>query len=73
MANKQDIRGAIDELDVVDNLNVEELANSMRCPTRVEVCSCMYSDEKSKEKTTGITEAYRQIYFFNCALLMPVM
>lgn len=55
LANKQDLRGAIDELDIVDNLNVEELANSMKCPTRVEICSCI--DTHIKE--IAILEGYR--------------
>ncbi|XP_033229895.1 ADP-ribosylation factor-like protein 13B [Belonocnema kinseyi] len=59
LANKQDLRGAMDELDIVDKLDVEELANSMRCPTRVEICSSIYTDLKGKEENPGISEGYR--------------
>ncbi|XP_051169912.1 ADP-ribosylation factor-like protein 13B [Leptopilina boulardi] len=55
LANKQDLRGAIDELDIVDNLNIEELANSMKCPTRVEICSCIDADFKE----IAIIDGYR--------------
>lgn len=49
------MRGAIDELDIVDNLNIEELANSMKCPTRVEICSCIDADFKE----IAIIDGYR--------------
>ncbi|KYM76753.1 ADP-ribosylation factor-like protein 13B [Atta colombica] len=59
LANKQDLNGAIDELDVVENLDVECAANAMRCPTRVETCSCFYSKEQSKSSTMGIKDGYK--------------
>jgi len=58
LANKQDVRGAVDELDLVENLEVERVANAMRCPTRVETCSCMFSAEQSKHSTMGIINGY---------------
>lgn len=59
LANKQDVGGAIDELDVVDNLDVEYLVNTTKCPTRVETCSCFYEKEKAKSNTLGITNGYK--------------
>ncbi|XP_018314464.1 ADP-ribosylation factor-like protein 13B isoform X2 [Mycetomoellerius zeteki] len=59
LANKQDLNGAIDELDVVENLDVEHAANAMRCPTRVETCSCIYNKEQSKNSTMGIKDGYK--------------
>ncbi|KAG5328672.1 AR13B protein, partial [Acromyrmex charruanus] len=59
LANKQDLNGAIDELDVVENLDVEHAANAMKCPTRVETCSCIYSKEQSKSNTMGIKDGYK--------------
>lgn len=59
LANKQDISGAVDELDLVENLDVERAANAMRCPTRVETCSCVYGKEQSKDSTMGIKNGYK--------------
>lgn len=59
LANKQDLNGAIDELDLVENLDVEQAANAMKCPTRVETCSCIYDKEQSKSNTMGIKNGYK--------------
>ncbi|XP_012251088.2 ADP-ribosylation factor-like protein 13B isoform X2 [Athalia rosae] len=59
LANKQDLNGALDELDLVENLDVERVANTMRCPTRVETCSCFYAVTKSKKSTEGIMNGYK--------------
>ncbi|XP_071653295.1 ADP-ribosylation factor-like protein 13B [Temnothorax longispinosus] len=59
LANKQDLNEAIDELDVVENLDVERAANAMRCPTRVETCSCIYDKEQSKSSIAGIKDGYK--------------
>ncbi|XP_053980603.1 ADP-ribosylation factor-like protein 13B [Hylaeus anthracinus] len=59
LANKQDISGAIDELDLVENLDVEHAANTMKCPTRVEICSCTGGESQSKGTTTGIKNGYK--------------
>ncbi|OAD54632.1 ADP-ribosylation factor-like protein 13B [Eufriesea mexicana] len=54
LANKQDINGAIDELDLVENLDVERAANTMKCPTRVEICSCSWKGDQSKDNTIAL-------------------
>lgn len=59
LANKQDLTEAIDELDVVESLDIEHAANTMRCPTRVEMCSCIYNKEQSKSSTAGIKDGYK--------------
>ncbi|XP_012221906.1 ADP-ribosylation factor-like protein 13B [Linepithema humile] len=59
LANKQDLNGAIDELDLVENLDVEHAANAMKCPTRVETCTCIYDKEQSKNSTMGIKNGYK--------------
>lgn len=69
LANKQDVNGAIDELDIVENLDVERAANAMRCPTRVETCSCIYNKEQSKN-STGIKDGYK-IYFLADGCWIP--
>lgn len=59
LANKQDISSAIDELDLVENLDIEHAANSMRCPTRVETCSCIITQEYYKQNTMGIVNGFK--------------
>ncbi|XP_071864878.1 ADP-ribosylation factor-like protein 13B isoform X1 [Bombus fervidus] len=59
LANKQDINGAIDELDLVENLDIEHAANTMKCPTRVEICSCIWKGDQSKDNTIGIKNGYK--------------
>lgn len=39
LANKQDNENALDEIDIIEELNVESLVNSQKCPTLVESCS----------------------------------
>ncbi|XP_011309555.1 ADP-ribosylation factor-like protein 13B isoform X1 [Fopius arisanus] len=59
LANKQDRPGAIDELDVVENLDVEHVANAMKCPTRVELCSATLPADPKVSSTMGIIEGYK--------------
>ncbi|XP_029035544.2 ADP-ribosylation factor-like protein 13B isoform X1 [Osmia bicornis bicornis] len=59
LANKQDINGAIDELDLVEHLDVEHAVNTMKCPTRVEICSCNCKGEQLKDSSIGIKNGYR--------------
>lgn len=61
LANKQDLNGAIDELDLVENLDVEQAANAMKCPTRVETCSCIYDKEQSRNSDMGIKNGYKWV------------
>ncbi|XP_011309556.1 uncharacterized protein [Fopius arisanus] len=51
--------GAIDELDVVENLDVEHVANAMKCPTRVELCSATLPADPKVSSTMGIIEGYK--------------
>ncbi|KZC09895.1 ADP-ribosylation factor-like protein 13B [Dufourea novaeangliae] len=59
LANKQDVNGAIDELDLVENLDIEHAANTMKCPTRVEICSCIEGESQLKDSTIGIKNGYK--------------
>ncbi|XP_066599835.1 ADP-ribosylation factor-like protein 13A isoform X2 [Prorops nasuta] len=59
LANKQDLNGAIDELDLVENLDVEYVANTMQCPTRVETCTCFQDKIQFKTNVNGIFNGYR--------------
>lgn len=59
LANKQDVNGAIDELDLVEHLDVEHAVNTMKCPTRVEICSCIEKGEQLKDNSIGIKNGYK--------------
>ncbi|XP_076656334.1 ADP-ribosylation factor-like protein 13B [Halictus rubicundus] len=61
LANKQDISGSIDELDLVENLDVEHVANTMKCPTRVEICSSTERESQLKDDSIGIKNGYKWI------------
>ncbi|KAK6633446.1 hypothetical protein RUM44_004053 [Polyplax serrata] len=56
LANKQDVDGALDEIDVVDHLNLEKLVNEQKCPTLVELCSAL---QFSKKIDIGIDNGYK--------------
>lgn len=51
LANKQDQSEALDELDLVEQLDLERLVNDNRCPTLVETCSAIES--------TGLQKGYK--------------
>lgn len=59
LANKQDLPGAVDEIDLVESLDIERVANMVRCPTRVETCSCLEPITKSNKANSGILNGYR--------------
>ncbi|XP_076288220.1 ADP-ribosylation factor-like protein 13B [Lasioglossum baleicum] len=61
LANKQDINGSIDELDLVENLDVEHVANTMKCPTRVEICSSTERESQLNDDCIGIKNGYKWI------------
>ncbi|KAK7079646.1 ADP-ribosylation factor-like protein 13B [Halocaridina rubra] len=50
LANKQDVDGAMDEIDLVESLNVEEIVNKFKCPTRVETCSAITTRKNKPDK-----------------------
>ena len=35
LINKQDMEGALDEVDILKNLQIESLVNQYKCPTRI--------------------------------------
>ncbi|XP_003728851.1 ADP-ribosylation factor-like protein 13B isoform X1 [Strongylocentrotus purpuratus] len=41
LANKQDQEGALDEIDICDQLDLEEIVRNSKCPCRVETCSAV--------------------------------
>ncbi|XP_071519598.1 uncharacterized protein [Panulirus ornatus] len=50
LANKQDVEGAMDEIDLVESLNVEQVVNKYKCPTRVETCSAITTRKHKPDK-----------------------
>ena len=56
LANKQDVDGALDEIDIVDNLNLEKIVNENKCPTLVELCSALHF---TKKIDIGIDNGYK--------------
>lgn len=63
LANKQDVEGALDELDVVEKLNLEAIVNEQKCPTLVETCSAVPAPSSSKLRKAyhdpGIQNGFR--------------
>lgn len=51
LANKQDKQGAMDEIDICENLTLEELVNQNKCPCRVEMCSAISGQGKKLDKS----------------------
>ncbi|KAF4533398.1 hypothetical protein B566_EDAN003691 [Ephemera danica] len=45
LANKQDLPGAMDELDLVEELGIEDLVNRQKCPTSIETCAAVLSPD----------------------------
>lgn len=56
LANKQDVEGALDEIDIVDKLDVERMVNQQKCPTLVELCSAR---QFSRKMDIGINNGYK--------------
>lgn len=56
LANKQDLEGALDEIDIVERLNLEKIVNEQKCPTLVELCSALHF---SKKLDIGIDNGYK--------------
>lgn len=50
LANKQDVEGALDEIDIVETLKIEQIVNSYKCPARVETCSATAIQKKKPDK-----------------------
>ncbi|KAK3864904.1 hypothetical protein Pcinc_029440 [Petrolisthes cinctipes] len=48
LANKQDVEGAMDEVDVVEGLGIEAVVNKYKCPTRVETCTATTTRSTNK-------------------------
>ncbi|XP_034244842.1 ADP-ribosylation factor-like protein 13B [Thrips palmi] len=65
LANKQDVDGALDEIDVVERLNLEAIVNEQKCPTLVETCCAVPPPSDSKLRKAyqdpGIQNGYRWI------------
>nr|CAI5832533.1 unnamed protein product [Callosobruchus analis] len=56
LANKQDYENALDEVDIIENLQIEQLVNERRCPTLVQSCSA--NEQDSDRLDFGIKKGY---------------
>nr|CAH7713294.1 unnamed protein product [Callosobruchus chinensis] len=56
LANKQDYENALDEVDIIENLQIEQLVNARRCPTLVQSCSA--NEQDSTRLDHGIRKGY---------------
>ncbi|PIK55571.1 putative ADP-ribosylation factor-like protein 13B [Apostichopus japonicus] len=57
LANKQDKEGALDEIDICDQLDLETMVNQSKCPCRVETCSAIQGSGKTVDKS--LREGFR--------------
>ena len=57
LANKQDRENALDELEIIDQLDVERVVNRYRCLTRVEICSALTLEKNKMD--VGIKNGFR--------------
>ncbi|KAJ8924962.1 hypothetical protein NQ315_001127 [Exocentrus adspersus] len=56
LANKQDHENALDEVDIIECLNIEQLVNLYKCPTLVQSCSA--SENNHDKLDPGIRKGY---------------
>lgn len=67
LANKQDVDGALDEIDVVERLNLEAIVNEQKCPTLVETCCAVPPPRDSKLRKAyqdpGIQNGFRFVIY----------
>jgi len=63
LANKQDREGALDELDIVEQLSVEAVVNQHRCPTLVEVCSAAAVKNSRRKLDPAIHNGFRCVAY----------
>lgn len=66
LANKQDCKGALDELDIVEKLDLERLVNQQRCPTMVETCSATIMKNSKRKLDPAIQNGYK--WLVNCVI-----
>lgn len=52
-ANKQDCENALDEIDIVEKLHIEDIVNKYHCPTLVQPCSAISPTEPNENIMNG--------------------
>ncbi|CAH0547616.1 unnamed protein product [Brassicogethes aeneus] len=79
LANKQDFENALDEVDIIEELDIENIVNIQKCPTLVE--SCTATEVNSQYRIDpGIKRGYDWLLSYisgnfeklNCRVLMDV-
>ncbi|XP_023015159.2 uncharacterized protein [Leptinotarsa decemlineata] len=56
LANKQDHENALDEIDIIEYLNIEQMVNVQKCPTLVQSCSA--NENTTNKLDPGIQRGY---------------
>ncbi|CAG2167623.1 unnamed protein product, partial [Oppiella nova] len=64
LINKQDIEGALEELDICQYLKLESLINKFKCPTKVETCSANTRPENGSKIDPSIDNGYKWLLSF---------
>ena len=59
LANKQDVEGAMDEVEICDALDLENLVNENKCPCRVEMCAAITSKPGRKHIDKNILTGFK--------------
>lgn len=62
LANKQDQEDALDEIDLIEQLDIENLVNKNQCPTLVKTCAA--SEHKTTQLDNGIRKGYEWLMEF---------
>ncbi|XP_054163951.1 ADP-ribosylation factor-like protein 13B, partial [Oppia nitens] len=64
LINKQDLEGALEELDICQYLKLESLINKFKCPTKVETCSANSRPENGPKTDPSIDSGYKWLLSF---------
>ncbi|ESO82031.1 hypothetical protein LOTGIDRAFT_135548, partial [Lottia gigantea] len=51
LANKQDKSDALDEVDICEQLNLDQIVTTNKCPCRIETCSAIKGSGKKMDKS----------------------
>lgn len=70
VANKQDQEDALDEIDLIENLDLEMLVNENQCPTLVESSSITEISDKTKIDP-GIRKGYHWLLNYIIRYIKP--
>lgn len=64
LANKQDVNSALDDVEMSDALQLERLANTYRCPTRIEACTARAAQDSGSSIDSPLEVGFRWLVGF---------